>query len=409
MLLVCGRLRRGGSEGGGVSGSRAQELETVSVVTLEEFVAVEESGAGALVGSADDALIPENGDVMIYGDGGAGKTTLSIDLACHLAAGDAWLGIPVERPARVLLVENEGPRAHFRAKLRRKAKAWTGGELGDRIRVWERPWAELSFGDRECREFLAQLISDQEIDAVVVGPVSRSGMNEAGTLQEVRNFMALLADVRCIADRPVTFVLIHHENKGGQVSGAWEGSGDTLFHVQGQGRGKTRLYIQKARWSSARHATSLQLRWTEGEGFEVEEKPELDDAAIAEKILVAVGESPGKSWSKVEDATPGVGRKRRMDVRDGLFRSGRLVNVVKRDGALVALAECPERVASHLYQADDPSISHLLPEPGADGEQTVLGWGAGGTAHLLPAPRLKGEQGVGEQFAPLDSEPGDAA
>ena len=40
-------------------------------------------------------LIPEGGDVMVYGDGGAGKTTLCLDLACHLAAGDDWLGIPV--------------------------------------------------------------------------------------------------------------------------------------------------------------------------------------------------------------------------------------------------------------------------------------------------------------------------
>ena len=35
---------------------------------------------------------------MFYGDGGAGKTTLAIDLAFHLAAGEDWLGIPVRGP-----------------------------------------------------------------------------------------------------------------------------------------------------------------------------------------------------------------------------------------------------------------------------------------------------------------------
>ncbi len=45
------------------------------VVSLGDFVAVEEAGAEALVGDGESALIPAGGDVMFYGDGGAGKTT----------------------------------------------------------------------------------------------------------------------------------------------------------------------------------------------------------------------------------------------------------------------------------------------------------------------------------------------
>jgi AAA domain len=116
----------------------------VTVVTLDQFAAVHEPGADALLGDAADALIPAGGDVMVYGDGGAGKTTLTIDLACHLAAGDDWLGITVARPVNVLLIENEGPRALFRAKADRKVKAWAGSPLGGRVRVVEKPWATLS-------------------------------------------------------------------------------------------------------------------------------------------------------------------------------------------------------------------------------------------------------------------------
>ncbi len=94
--------------------------------TIEEFAAHDEPGADPLLGGPDDVVVPENGDVMCYGDGGAGKTTLMVDLACHLAAGDAWLGIPVARKLRVLLIENEGPRPLYRSKLRRKLAAWEG-------------------------------------------------------------------------------------------------------------------------------------------------------------------------------------------------------------------------------------------------------------------------------------------
>jgi hypothetical protein len=329
---------------------------TLEAVSVHNFVAIDEPGAEALVGKPDAVLIPVGGDVMVYGDGGAGKTTLCVDLAFHAAAGDDWLSMPMARPARVLLVENEGPRALFRAKLRRKRDGWTGSPLEDRLLVVEAPWAKLSFDDPACREALATLIRDHDIDVVIVGPVTRSGMNEAGTLQEVRDFMVLIAAVRELAGRHVTFVLVHHENKGGQVSGAWEGAGDTLLHVQGQGNGRTRLFVQKARWSSSHHGTALNLVWADGDGFEVEDKPVIDDDTVAGMILTAVRDDPGAAWRAVEDATPGVGTARRRGIRDRMLEGGQLLNVV--DG--VPLDHCPARKPARLYAHDDPTIAHTL-------------------------------------------------
>ena len=119
------------------------------IVTAEEFVAVDEPGASALVGDLENALIAENSDAMFYGDGGAGKTTLTLDLACHLAAGDDWLMMSVPRSLRVLVIENEGPRALFRAKVRRKLAGWAGSPLEDRLIFWEAPWAKFTFADNE--------------------------------------------------------------------------------------------------------------------------------------------------------------------------------------------------------------------------------------------------------------------
>jgi hypothetical protein len=329
------------------------ELPQLDIVTLDDFVAVHEPGSESLVGAAGDAVIPQGGDVMFYGDGGAGKTTLAIDLACHLAAGDDWLGLPVARPVRVLLIENEGPRPLFRPKLERKRDGWSGSPLEDRVCVLEQPWGKLSLAEEGWRRALAAALQANEIDVVVAGPVARLGMNEAGTLQEVRDFMGLVDEVREHSGRRVAVVLIHHENKGGKVSGAWEGAGDTLLHVSGQGPGSLRLYVQKARWSSSHHATTLQLRWTEGEGFAVEDKPELDDAAIAEAIVAYVREHAGTGWTKVEEAIKGVGAEKIRAVRDGLL--GReIVNVDNNE-----IRELQERRAAHLYVSEDPTIKHL--------------------------------------------------
>jgi hypothetical protein len=145
------------------------------------------------------------------------------------------------------------------------------------------------------------------------------------------------------------------------VSGAWEGSGDTLLHMQAQGHGRARLYFQKARWSSEWHKKALNLLWADGEGFEVEEREELDDDTAAELVLAAIRSSPGTSWTRVEDQTKGIRAERRRQVRDGLLAARRIVNVVKENGVETALDHCPERRPSRLYLADDPTIKHLRP------------------------------------------------
>lgn len=363
--------------------------------TVDDFAAEEEPGAEPLVGDESGSVIPHDGDVMFYGDGGAGKTTLSIDLAFHLAAGDDWLGLPIARPACVLLVENEGPRPLFRAKLRRKLEGWQGSPLYGRLSVLEKPWAEFSFADPDWREALAAVIWTLPVDVLIVGPVTRAGMNEAGTLQEVRDFMALVDELRKTAGRALTVVLIHHENKGGKVSGAWEGAGDTLCHVQGQGHGRTRLYFQKARWASLYHGTALNLLWTDGEGFLVEEREELDDAAIAESILAKVAENPGTGWMKFEYAVKGVGAEKIRAVRDRLLVDGALVNVENNE-----LRPLQERRAAHLYVSADPTIRHLRPDSDAAGTQPASLWAEGEGRPLRRASRPKGTHDVDAAVLP---------
>jgi hypothetical protein len=312
-------------------------------VSADAFASQDEPGAAALVGDDNNVLVPEGGDVMFYGDGGAGKTTLMVDLALHLAAGDDWLNIRVGRPVRVAIVENEGPRPLFRAKLGRKLRAWNGSPIGDRLLVHEEPWSKVSLDNRAVRATLAAKIAELELDALLVGPVTRSGMNEAGTLQQARDYANLLGEVRAASGRRATFLLAHHENRGGQVSGAWEGAVDTLFHVQAQGNGQTRLFIQKARWSPEHHKQKLQLAWAEGESFDVIEEEERDDNTVADEILQYVLEHGGSGWNKVDEAVEGKGGRLRT-IRDNLLESGRLVNL----GSSARMK---------LWNADDPALA----------------------------------------------------
>lgn len=268
----------------------------IEVDRVETFSTVDEPGAEALLGDRDNALIPAGGDVMVYGNGGAGKTTMLVDGALHLNAGRDWLDIPVQRAVRVLLIENEGPRPLLRRKLRRRLDAWDGDTSN--LHVLRSPWAKLTLASEEWRAALAHTIDEHEIDVIIAGPLTRIGMDSAGTLQDVVAFTALLADLRSRCTRILTVVLIHHESKSGAVSGAWEGAGDTLLHVKAAGPGHTLMTVQKARWASEYHGKTYKLQWTPGGGYE----PEADrDLAAEIEELLADG-----AWLTIEEIRTAV-------------------------------------------------------------------------------------------------------
>jgi hypothetical protein len=371
-------------------------------VTAEAFGAVIEPTAVALCGPPGEALIPQDADVMIFGDGGAGKTTAANDIGCHLAAGDdVWGVIPTRGPVRVGIVENEGPRAMFRQKVRDKIAAWPGSPIGDRLMVREGPWLGFTFADDDQREELAADIAADALDVVIVGPIVMAGMEAAGTLQDVRAFLALVDDVRQRSGRPVTFVLVHHENRAGDVSGAWEGATDTLVHITNMGPGRTRVFFQKAKWSRTLHATKITLLWTDGEGFAVAApEDKVTDADVADMIRDAIAADPGTGWTKVEDATPGVGRQDRNAIRDTLLTDGVIVNIAKIDGTETWLDTCPARKPARLFLATDPTIQHLRRDPGAAPAQAAPTTAGGLREHLRRAPGLKERRRAGADAAP---------
>jgi AAA domain len=330
--------------------ARSQREPRVEFLSAEEFVAKEEPDADPLVVDRDRATaIAANGDVMVYGGGGAGKTTLFLDAAIHFAAGVRWLDgtlVPT-RALNVGWIENEGPRNEFLRKLRRKLEAW-GKPLAGTLRVLNRPWSAFDLRRDDHREALAAEIRERRLDLVVVGPLTAVGMEGGGTPDDVRAFVGLLAAVRALLDTAVTFLVIHHENRAGQVSGAWEPIPDLLVHVQGQGHGRLRVYWQKARWSSQLHATAIALRWADGESFEPEEPTQSTPERVWEEIEAFVLANGGCSWNDVEANVQGQSvylRRRRGQMLD--------------DGVLVNAGS--DR-SFELWHRDDPARPPPLPE-----------------------------------------------
>ena len=254
-----------------------QHTDHVTITPLPTFISVTEQAATPLLGTPDNTILPADGMLLMYGDGGAGKTTLTIDACSHLASGTTWLNHQVTRPTRILLIENEGPRGKFREKLAAKHASWNGHPpFAPQISVLEEPWTRFTLQNPDHRLALAAHLSTDHTDIVVMGPLATLGMVGGGTPDEITAFEHLLQETRTLINHPYAYWIVHHENKAGDVSGAWERVPDTLVHIQAQGNGHTRLHWRKARWSSQDHGTSLDLTWADGQSYHIRDDPTID-------------------------------------------------------------------------------------------------------------------------------------
>jgi hypothetical protein len=283
------------------NGQPAPELFTI--VPFAQFVETQDDIVEPLVGAPDDALLPAEGLLLLYGDGGAGKTTLSIDAACHLAAGDPWLGIDVPRPLRILLIENEGPRGPFRQRLANKLASWQGNPFSDNIMVLEEPWSRFTLTEPDYRASLAMYLEQLEVDLLIVGPLASLGARGTGTPDDINEFDRHVKDLKNRTQQPFAIWIVHHENKAGDVSGAWERYPDSLVHVTAQGNGRTHIHWRKVRWSSSLHGTNTSLLWADGGGFAIEaERPYDLEAELLEAFTIT------DKWRTAKEAAKLINR-----------------------------------------------------------------------------------------------------
>jgi hypothetical protein len=321
--------REKGKGKGSVTAPEAGPDEALSEFVFQsaaDFAEEDEPSAEMVLGyDQDDAAAVAGGTIVFYGAGGAGKTTITTDVACHLATGVDWLGLKVPKRRRVLIVENDGPRGRFRRKVRKKLVAWKGDDPGDNLIVLAKPWGDVSLANEQHRVALAAYINAQEVDVLIAGPIVSLGMVGGGTPDEVSAFEAHLGALRALLERPLLVVLIHHQNVRGQISGAWDRVPDTLIRMVSTGNKGTRLTWQKTRDSSTLHGTAWKLKWAEGMTFELDETPDATEADIEETILASAQANPGASWAVVSKLVKG-NTTAKAAVRDRLIAEGRLVN-----------------------------------------------------------------------------------
>jgi excisionase family DNA binding protein len=416
--------------------------DLLPVVSLSKFVVdKDEEAAAPLVGNEERNLVPRYGLVVVGGMGGAAKTTYTVDAVAHLASGTPWEGSELERALRVLLIDVEGPREPYRAKLERKLAAWQGKPFAENVFVLDGPeWGRFSFAEPQDRQRLVNSCRALGIDLVVANPLGRLGMEGGGTPDEVGRFVEYLR--ACGLWDSLAFWLVHHYNRAPmrdvllRLSGAWDRDADTIIGLarEGQER-KTKRTWAKIRWAfdgGPEEVTEV-LAWdVESMGFRpVEAKAAAAPEEVRRRTLAWLVEHP--SWHSKSAVRKGVtGEDQLVDealwslLEEGLVRlqvgAGRIERseVGVEEHADLANRRTPTywRAADHaglrVGVESTPTDADLGPQPRQEGRSrrsAPYPKGEAPPTRLLPTgvdnlpEEDPGEQLFSEPSVELDAEP----
>jgi hypothetical protein len=266
-------------------------------MTLTEFLTLDLPAAIPLVGnSEDEAVIAAHSFTILAGMPGAGKTTLAIDFAFHLASGQPWLNMAISDPRRILIMENEGPERAFQRKLAAKHTTWKhGGQENIYVHTWR--WNQLSLQDDDAQDQLRHFLTQNAIDLVIADPLDSFGTDGIGSPADTEAFTQLLKSLGL--GTTVAYFFLHHFRKEislseiNQVSGAWGRRLDALLVLkETERKDELRLSFPKLRWQDTEPAPLILGKIKETRTFQVlgEETHETDsnkvDAMLSRIISV---------------------------------------------------------------------------------------------------------------------------
>jgi hypothetical protein len=257
-------------------------------VSFAEFVARrDEAQAEPLIACEQGAALPAGGLAILAATIGHGKTTWTVELILHACAGRDYLGLRFPRPLRVLVIENEGPREAFRAKLEQRLTTW---EHGGAPRIWDEPasWGQIRISDPATRARIRAAAEQHQTDLIMSDSLTRFGVRGNGTPEETREFVEWLSQVGL--GRDVAFLLLHHprtrpdpgESEVERLAGAWPPHADLILLLTRLEHGRARLSYPKLRWARAPRPAAILAFDAETESFSY-----LGDDVPVERDLVA--------------------------------------------------------------------------------------------------------------------------
>jgi hypothetical protein len=224
----------------------------------------------------------------LYGDGGLGKTLIAQQLACAVALGQPWLGLPTRKGAVLaVLCEDDRDELWRRQTAIRKAMGAGGAEALHDVWLWPRVGADniLVRWDRDDVPTLGAFAHDLAAAVARCGPsllildtlADVFGGNEIDRVQVnyfVKTVLGGLIQARAAQGHALTVLLLGHPSVGGKADGrgfsgstAWNNAVRSRLYLTRpeDGPGDERILTRgKANYAASGDETAVRLYYGEG-------------------------------------------------------------------------------------------------------------------------------------------------
>ncbi len=212
--------------------SKIEKGDPIVFRTIEEILVNEPDRSGVLVG---DCQIMRGAVCVIAGPAGCGKSTIAFDLAVAGVTRSDWMGLPVHRSFKTLIVQTENGAIRLYRDALSLNESGKNLEFGDKIRISNPPEFGADFGDKDfCdairseldrKKFLkGRFDQDCELnggpDVVILDPWNSfcPGDTREATIATIKAMRTLFGS----GDDAPAIVIVAHSRKGSGSSGQKE-------------------------------------------------------------------------------------------------------------------------------------------------------------------------------------------
>lgn len=334
-------------------------------------------------------FIPHGEVVAIYGDGGVGKSFLSLQLLSSIVRGTPFLGKALAVDGPTMAFYSEDDTFEIRRRLRAigavEAPTKTGEEFEESLpglffqsrRALDSEIATFDSGGKAHRTAffheLVEAVREHRPSVLILDSTYSYFVGNQNDSAQVRQFITILSE---IAEMGTTVILISHPSQSGKNSGegtsgsvAWSNSVRSRLYLHASDedpKGVIRLAVMKGNYASSDSDGVIKLTkqagvfipWDgqalkpiESEGY-VLEIAELIDTAVSmlHRFQMPRGDRRSSDWlvlHTVEDSGRYPGKKkegglqRYSDAMAQAFKTGELVRVPYKDSKQNRIAVVP--------------------------------------------------------------------
>jgi hypothetical protein len=354
-------------------------------------------------------LVPDKGLTMVFGESGSGKTFITLDIACHIAAGLPWMGRKVRQGAAIYCA-GEGLYG-----LRQRYAAWRAMYPSDSPYPAFVSMRAIDVDAPTSADYLIEHVrscTDQPAALVVIDTLNNHMSGDENSAQHTRNMVRSCNQIAEALGAAV--ILNHHTGHGEDTKGrargssAWKASLDASFFVSKTSKGLIKVSCTKMKDAPLPEDFYGELRpqeinWVDDEGIKISSAVFVQGEAPESSAEEASPKKPNKyqehmktlerawwqSGAGVVDGHPLISRKALQDllIKDGMTEKTAKNNLSpgarnKLIGFLLN-ADAIEPFEEGWRVLDTVEASAWLVRRGSKHDSEYRSWGA---AEVAPEP-----------------------